>query len=42
MLENNLLAIFLPLVNAGKILSVFVLPLVNAGKYFVGYCFAIS
>ena len=42
MLENILLAIVNPLVNAGEYLFAIVMPLVNAGEYFVGYCQAIS
>ena len=40
MLENIVLAIVLPLENAGDYFVV--LPLENAGDYFVGYCLAIS
>ena len=42
MLENILLAIVLPLLNAGVYFDTIVFPLVNAGEYFVGNCVAIS
>ena len=42
MQENILLAIVLPLVNAGQYFVSIILPLVNAGEYFIGYCLAIS
>ena len=41
MQEKILLAIVLPLVNAGEYFVGIVYPLLNAGKYFIGYCPAI-
>ena len=41
MLDNILLAVVLPLVNAGEYFVGYFLPIVIAGNYFVGYCLAI-
>ena len=37
-----MLAIVLPLVNAGEYLLAIIMPLENAGEYFVEYCLAIN
>ena len=42
MLENSLLVIVLPLINAGVDFLAIVMLLMNAGEYFVSYFLAIS